>query len=130
MALLSGPPPPAAAVAIRGSGHPRLTGWSNLERVDAGRFSHRRHRLKSGEIHDVAHELGVLTTDQQAHRVIGRIRFDGVEQQGAGKVRHGLSGTIREMTLLDGEPHFDCPKLGHAIKVQCWLFYTDSKAWP
>src|SRR2546428_2815688 len=83
--------------------NPALAGRPDLKRVHARGLADRRHGLESGELHDVAHELGVFASDEQPHGVVSRIRLNGIERNQF--VRHGFSSAVCEVPLLDGEPH-------------------------
>src|SRR5437879_12790175 len=60
-------------------GNPALAGRPDLKRIHTRGFTDRRHRLKTGELHDVAPELGVFAADETPHCVISRLRLTGIE---------------------------------------------------
>lgn len=81
-----------------------MTGWSELQRVDAGRLPHGSHRLKAGKLQDVSDQFRVVDLDVEAHRVVDRFGIDTVELH---LVRAGDRTAIRfcQMAFLDCKSH-------------------------
>src|SRR4029079_9961907 len=93
----------------------------------------RGHGVKSGELQDVPDHLAAALRHEQTHGVVDVLPLARVERYGVGIVAHGPAGLVREMELLDCEPHQhakrDCDCVASRVQFRCTLrlFSTRSK---